>query len=176
MQEADIWRGEAWEIIKNTPEFIYQILTKRPERILGCLPSDWEEGYPNVWLGTSVENNDTRHRIEILSTLPAAVRFVSFEPLLEYVDLNFDLSTQMRIDWAIFGGESGNETGKYRYRPCEVEWMAKMIGEIRVLTPVFVKQMGTHLSKQLGMSDRHGSNIEEFPIDLQIRDMPYKYA
>ena len=54
--EADAWRPEAWEIIKATPHLQYQILTKRPERILQCLPPDWGEGYANVWLGISVED------------------------------------------------------------------------------------------------------------------------
>src|SRR5690554_953312 len=55
--DADEWRKEAWDIIKRTPHHIYQILTKRPERIKDCLPDDWcGENYSHVWLGTSVED------------------------------------------------------------------------------------------------------------------------
>src|ERR1051325_11572731 len=62
IEEADEWRPEAWEIIRKTPEFIYQILTKRPERIIGNIP--WiTEPWPNVWLGVSVENETALHRI-----------------------------------------------------------------------------------------------------------------
>ena len=56
IEEADEWRNEAWDIIRDTPQFDYLILTKRPENIKDRLPKDWENGYPNVWLGISAEN------------------------------------------------------------------------------------------------------------------------
>lgn len=78
-----------------------------------------------------------------------------------------------KIDWMIIGGESGNETGKYLYRPCELSWIEKIVKDCKQQhIPVFVKQMGTHLSKQFKMSDRHGGNIDEFPEHLQIREFP----
>ena len=52
-EKADAWRGDAWEIIRRTPHLTYQILSKRTDRIRACLPPDWGEGYPNVWLGVS---------------------------------------------------------------------------------------------------------------------------
>ena len=52
IEEAEAWRAEAWAIIRQTPNLIYQICTKRPERIAACLPADWGTGYPNVWLYT----------------------------------------------------------------------------------------------------------------------------
>jgi protein gp37 len=79
----------------------------------------------------------------------------------------------MSFGWVIIGGESGNENGKYRYRPCDVEWMEELAYAFDSCgVPVFVKQMGTHLSKVLGMSDRHGSNIDEFPLKLRLRKFP----
>src|ERR1700730_8023129 len=78
--EADEWRTEAWEVIRQTPRHTYQILTKRPERIPGHLPSGWP--FPNVWLGTSVENPRFYWRIEALKGVAASVRFLSLEPLL----------------------------------------------------------------------------------------------
>lgn len=81
----------------------------------------------------------------------------------------------MSFDWVIIGGESGNETGKYRYRPCEIEWMEELAHAFHSCgVAVFVKQMGTHLAKKLGMSDRHGGNIDEFPASLKIREFPKK--
>lgn len=77
-----------------------------------------------------------------------------------------------QFDWIIIGGESGNETGKYRYRPCKIEWMEDIINAFPKNVKVFVKQMGTHLAKELRMSDRHGGNIDEFPPTLQIREFP----
>jgi len=171
--EIDAFRNEAWDIIRRCPEHTFQILTKRPERIAECLPLDWGDGWDNVWLGTSVGSNKGRHRIEQLVEVPAKIRFVSFEPLWEEVDLNFDVSTLIKIDWAIIGGESGNETGKYRYRPCKLEWIESMATELYTCgTSIFIKQLGTHLAKEMGMKDRHGGNIEEWPFHLQVRNFP----
>ena len=79
----------------------------------------------------------------------------------------------VKIHWAIIGGESGHETGKYRYRPCKLEWLRQMSNDLKNFgISVFIKQMGTYLSKEMQLSDRHGGNIEEFPFDLQIREFP----
>lgn len=79
---ADEFRREAWEIIRATPQSTYQILTKRPERIAECLPEDWGRGYPNVWLGVTIENRRFVDRAVTLGEIPVAVRFISAEPLL----------------------------------------------------------------------------------------------
>ena len=77
------------------------------------------------------------------------------------------------FDWVIVGGESGNENGKSKYRPCNLEWIEDIVSVCkRNRKPVFVKQLGTHLSKELKMSDRHGTKIEEFPTQLQVREFP----
>lgn len=174
IEEADQWRDEAWDIIRNTPHLTYQILTKRPERILDCLPEDWGDGYDNVWLGVTVENNATRHRISTLSEVPARVRFISFEPLLEFIELAeyLPILTQY-YHWAILGGESGNDNGFYRYRPSELEWYEYLADVCKISQmAVFVKQLGTHLHKQLGLKDRHARDMEEFPESLKIREFP----
>lgn len=127
-EDADAWREEAWEIVRATPRSTYQILTKRPENIADRLPADWGEGYPNVWLGVSIENRRYVHRAELLRAVPAAVRFISAEPLLGplvatggffargpggqyhpdwpdgYIGPDLALAG---IDWLITGGESG---------------------------------------------------------------------
>jgi protein gp37 len=83
IDKADNWREEAWRIIWETPQFNYLILTKRPERIDDCLPSNWGNGYPNVWLGVSAENQKyADERIPILLSVPSIVHFISAEPLL----------------------------------------------------------------------------------------------
>lgn len=77
------------------------------------------------------------------------------------------------IDWVIIGGESGNETGKYRYRPCNLEWIQKIVHACKESSiPVFVKQLGTHLSKEMGLKDRHGGDITEWPENIQVREFP----
>jgi len=194
IQDADEWRAEAWEIIKATPQHTYQILTKRPERIIECLPEDWGDGYPNVWIGISVEDQDAANeRIPFLKGFDAVIKFVSFEPLLDDINLltedlkyviwkpfmnedgNFDISINMAFDWAIIGGESGNENGTYKYRPCYINSILSLTTLLmEVDVKVFIKQFGTYLSKHLGYKDRHGGNIEEWPINMQIREMPNK--
>jgi len=175
-ESIDGYRKEAWDIIRKCPHLIFQILTKRPERIADHLPPDFGDGLENVWFGTSVGHKTAKNRLWDLSHLTTTCKtFVSFEPLWERLDFdNEDLSTIMSFDWVIIGGESGNDTGKYRYRPCEIEWMKEISEAFSSCgVPVFVKQMGTYLSKSLGMSDRHGSNINEFPLALRKREFPH---
>jgi len=176
IEEADEWRADAWEIIRKTPQHTYQILTKRPERIKACLPDDWGDGYPNVWLGVSVENQDNIGRIHLLAEIPAAVRFVSAEPLLGEVNFRADdkvFESFKKMDWIIVGGESGNNTGKYQYRPCEIEWMELIAHQCAYEgVACFIKQLGTHMSKQFNLKDRHGGDILEFPPHLQVRQFP----
>lgn len=205
-EEIDSYRNEAWDIIRKCPQHIFQILTKRPERIMHHVPEDWGEGWGNVWLGTSVGSQNAYMRILDLLKVKAKVKFLSIEPMWAEVklrDINhkiceddalmqpingnaqwFDvLAGQMangqfgyncpKIDWVIVGGESGNETGKYRYRPCELKWIEQIVNDCKATSiPVFVKQLGTYLSKQLRLSDRHGGNIEEWPLSLRIREFP----
>lgn len=97
---ADAWRDEAWRIIRDTPQHVYQVLTKRPERIADHLPADWGQGYPNVWLGTSVENQRWTTRIPILLAVPARVHWISAEPLLGPLDLTKYLCPPMRVSGA----------------------------------------------------------------------------
>ena len=77
------------------------------------------------------------------------------------------------IGWVVTGGESGNTTGKYRYRPCDIKWIEKIVTQCKKYNvPVFVKQLGTHLATEMKLSDRHGANIDDFPVNLQIRQFP----
>jgi protein gp37 len=173
LPEIDEFRHEAWEIIRKCPQHTFQILSKRPDRIENCLPEFWDEIKSRVWLGTSVGSDEGIHRITELRKLrnKASVLFVSFEPLHGPVS-NFDISTVIDIDWIIIGGESGNENGKYKYRPCELEWIEDLIHDFQITSKIFVKQLGTHLAKKLKLSDRHGGNIDEFPVHLRIREFP----
>jgi protein gp37 len=168
----DSFRDEMWDIIRQCPHHTFQVLTKRPERIVECLPDDWGDGWNNVWMGTSIGHQEAIGRIHQLLEVPASKRFVSFEPLWSKVDMNLDLSDLCSIDWAIIGGESGNETGMYRYRPCSIEWIESLISDLTPTTSIFVKQLGTHLAKEMGLKDRHGGDIDEWPEHLRIREFP----
>ncbi|MEO5776465.1 MAG: DUF5131 family protein [Flavobacterium sp.] len=177
ISESDMWRDDAWDIIRRTPQHTWQILTKRPDRIRQSLPADWGDGWDNVWLGVSVESQDYFYRASILSQIPARTRFISAEPLLGELNLLKEVDGKKIIDdihWVIIGGESGNETGKWLYRPCELKWLEKIIVDLKSETDVavFNKQLGTWLSKQLGCKERHGGNIEEWPEHLRVREFP----
>lgn len=157
IEEADEWRIGAWDIIKNTPRHLYQILTKRPERIIENLPKDWGTGWENVWLGVTVETNDYSSRIDVLKQIPAYIRFVSFEPLLEEITL-FNLSG---IDWVITGGESGPDS-----RPCNLYWVKNIIQECNNNNiPVFHKQNGGNkrINGSWGGHSIDGIQYREFP-------------
>jgi protein gp37 len=173
IEDADQWRADAWDVIRKTPHITWQILTKRPERIEKCLPEDWGDGWKNVWLGVSIESQKYMDRAYTLSEVPAAVRFISFEPLIDRIDLELDKRVLRMFGWAIIGGESGNDKGKYRYRECDMEWIRTIISGLRGAgVPVFVKQLGTFLAKQLDTHDRHGGELTEWPNDLKIREFP----
>lgn len=129
--DADPWRDEAWDVIRRTPWHTYQILTKRPGRILHHLPRDWAPWW-SVWLGVSAGTRQGLARLDVLRDVPAGVRFVSFEPLLE--DLGPVNLTG--IQWAILGGESGP-----KHRHCEVAWMQSLADQCHEQgVRVFVKQ------------------------------------
>jgi protein gp37 len=123
---------EVWVVMALCERHTFQIMTKRPDRmreVLGELPV-----LPNVWLGTSVENSDYLFRLDQLRSTPAAVRFVSFEPLLGSVH-DADLSD---IHWAIVGGESGP-----RARRMEPRWVEEIEGLCRAFgVAFFFKQWG----------------------------------
>lgn len=137
IEEADPWRDEAWEIIKATPQHTYQILTKRPERIFKHLPADWGKGYPNVWLGVTGDTQKTTNdRVGLLAGIPAAVRFVSIEPMTEFIDF-FDVDGGPEMDWLICGCESGPGA-----RPMDIGWARTLCYQCEEMQiPFFLKQM-----------------------------------
>ena len=175
IEEIDSYRDDIWRIIRETPNLTYQILTKRPERIRYHLPRDWGSGYKNVWLGVSAENgNAFDKRVPPLLEIPVGIRFSSFEPLLERMEMTEARRVILAagIHWVIIGGESGNDSGKHGYRLCHLDWMRHLVENMPDSTAVFVKQLGTHIAKAMRLLDLHGGNIEEFPDNLQIRNYP----
>lgn len=122
-----------FDVIKSTPQHRYQILTKRAERMAEYFTT---RSIPdNVWLGVTVEAQSSRFRIDYLSNLPASVKFLSCEPLVE--DLGeLDLTG---IDWVIVGGESGPQA-----RPMKEEWALNIMKQVEAQgAPFFFKQWGT---------------------------------
>lgn len=186
-EDIDSYRMEAWDIIRQCPQHTFQILTKRPERILDNLPPYWDEIKDRVWLGISVgSNKGIENRFAYLKDIKSisSVLFLSLEPLYEHIDLkeiriryedemNKLYSVFDFVDWVIVGGESGNEKGKYLYRGLNLWTIEKIVEDCREYNvPIFVKQLGTYLAKSMMLKDRHGGDISEFPKNLRIRKFP----
>lgn len=147
IQDADAWRPEAWEIIRQTPQHTYLILTKRPQLIRSRLPEDWGEGYPNVWLGVSVENPQMQaNRTPLLQQIPAVHRFLSIEPLLEPLD-PLDLTG---LSWVIVGGESGPG-----YRPMPHAWVWPILEACQQHDVVFFFKQSAALQPETGTALQH---------------------
>lgn len=102
------WRADLWGIIRATPNLTWQLLTKRPQNISKMLPIDWGNGWPNVWLGTTTENQEEydRRRLHLLK-IPARVHFFSCEPMLSRIIPDHTNESGKKI-WYIVGGESGH--------------------------------------------------------------------
>jgi protein gp37 len=162
------WRAALWQLIAATPHLDWLLLTKRPQNIAKMLPEGWGGGWPNVWLGTTVENQtEADRRIPHLLATPAAVRFLSCEPLLGPVDLTWafpDLRTacchkcgfrtnqvggtcpndgsplrgDIGTDWVIVGGESGPNA-----RPMHPDWARSLRDQCQAAGVAFhFKQWG----------------------------------
>lgn len=130
---------QIFDVICDTPWHIYQILTKRHERLLET--ANYLEWHDNIWMGVSVENQNYVHRVDYLRQIPAKVRFLSCEPLLG--DLQLDLTG---IHWVIAGGESGN-----KYRPVEVDWVRNIRDRCQAENVAFFfKQWGGRTPKANG--------------------------
>ena len=148
--------ARVWRTMKDTPRHTYQILTKRPDRMGEVLSSKSFEVLPNVWLGTSVEDGRVLARLDHLRTVPAAIRFVSLEPLIGSVAAG-DLTG---IDWAIVGGESGP-----RARSMELAWVTEIERMCRKSgTAFFFKQRGGKNKKAAGRM-LNGRTYDEMPSE-----------
>lgn len=148
---------KVWAVMQETPRHTYQILTKRPERMAQVLALPQFEVLPNVWLGASVEDGRVLGRLDAIRSVPAAVRFVSLEPLIGSVAKG-DLTG---IDWAIVGGESGP-----RAREMKPEWVDEIEAMCRrSKTAFFFKQWGGKNKKAAGRT-LHGRTYDEMPAHI----------
>ena len=181
------WRGEFWKLIGRTPNLDWLLLTKRPENVAHMVPSEWldapgNEGkgdWPsNVWLGVSVENQETAdQRIPHLLEIPAKLRFLSVEPLLGPIQFPLPCRDSVfwsGVHWVIIGGESGAGA-----RPCTIGHIREIVQQCQSASvPVFVKQLGAKPVNREGVphptptDPKKGGYFDEFPQDLQVREAP----
>lgn len=189
-----------FETIRRTPWLDWLILTKRIGNVKRMVPSDWGDGYPNVWLGISVCNQIEAERdIPKLLATPAEIRFLSCEPMIgpialaEWIGLvPAIVEWRPRVDWVIVGGESGPKA-----RPFNIEWARAIVADCRrSAVPPFVKQLGAkpflhrqssltssgpgyrlsanlaEIDMEIPLIDRKGGSWEEWPADLRVREFP----
>lgn len=128
------WQLDAMRVMLETPQHVYQILTKRPENIMKFVNRYGNEFPRNVWVGATMERHDYTHRIDALRNVPAYLKFLSIEPLVgDPGTLNLE-----GIGWVIIGGESGQGS-----RPMKAEWVRKAIKQsVDQGVPTFMKQWG----------------------------------
>lgn len=195
--ELESPRQRLRELIAKTPMLNWLLLTKRPQNYERFFP----DAPPNVWKGTSVEDQETAdERIPRLLRSPATIHFVSYEPALGPVDFAYSVH-QRRIgdpqpDWIIIGGESGTQA-----RPFNVEWARQAIKQCKADgVACFMKQLGAFsvwdgcglvadnpkcktvkdyvsgVGEMLRLitKDSHGGNMDEWPEDLRVRQFPTK--
>jgi protein gp37 len=161
-------------IVPCTPDLRWQFLTKQVANVKKFVPVSWLTGaWPgNVQMGISVVNQAEADRdIPRLLALPAAIRFLSYEPALGPIHL---ASYLHGLDWIICGGESG---GKNTARPMELNWARDLRNQCKAANvPFFAKQLGNVQARRLGLKgDRHGGNMDLWPgelDDLKHREWP----
>lgn len=158
--------SDVWRVMRETPQHQYQILTKRPDRMADILNRVCPTPLKNAWLGTSVEGEAVVGRIDELLNVPATIRFISFEPLIDSVGI-VDLAG---IDWAIVGGESGKDA-----RPIKEIWIDEIHTACKKSrTAFFFKQWGTwgkdnkKRSKKLNGRHYRKKTWDEMPAQAQL--------
>lgn len=154
-QVEGLWRRDLWLLIHATPHLDWLLLTKRPQNIWRFLPNSWgDKGWHNVWLGTTVENQEEADkRIPRLLDIPARVRFLSCEPLLGPLFLG-----GMTPDWVIAGGESGPG-----HRTPDPNWFRGLRDQCSVAgIPFLFKQWGGRTPKAGGRT-LDGRTHDQYP-------------
>lgn len=184
------WRRALWDLIRATPNLDWLLLTKRIGNVRKMLPADWGPGYPNVWLGATVVNQAEADRdVHKLLDTPAAVRFLSCEPLLGPIDLTrlelvpdridqgglagirldalqgrfreSGVAFGTRVDWVIAGGESGLHA-----RPMEPAWCLEIARACAAAGTAFFMKQGSRANWP------DFKDFYRFPVELRVRQFP----
>jgi len=142
LDTADEWRGEAWEMMRLRSDLHFFFITKRIHRLMDCLPPDWGDGYENVSICSTCENQDRADfRLPILNAAPIKHKFIACEPLLGPVNLLPYLNSN--VCQVVAGGESGAKA-----RLCRYEWILSLRDQcMAVGMPFMFKQTGANFEK-----------------------------
>lgn len=146
LDEADKWRKEVWAMIKERQDLVFVILTKRIDRFMKSLPEDWCEGYDNVFLGCTVENQEVAdYRLPLFLSYPIKRRFIACSPLLGPIDLTPYLKG---VEHVTVGGETSKVA-----RVCDYEWVLDIHNQCE-------KERITFWFKNTGSQFKHDGIIE----------------
>ena len=168
LEDADEWRQGCWDMIRQRQDLHFYIITKRIDRFAQCIPSDWGDGWDNVTLCCTCENQDrTDYRLPIFLSLPIKHREVICEPMIGEINMEKYLAKGL-IEHVSCGGESGDNA-----RPCDLRWIQEVRREcIRCAVPftfrqtgaVFIKDSRTyHLDRKLHISQAKKSGYSYVP-------------
>jgi protein gp37 len=169
IEEADEWREDAWLMIKRRSDLLFYMVTKRPERIAQCLPEDWGDGYENVTISCTMENQRCAdERLPIFRELPIRHKEIICEPLLGPIDFHGMLAPlayaaspmngdAQRCEQVTVGGESGRDA-----RVCDYDWVLNIREQcINAGVPFHFKQTGATFRKD--------NRLYHIPRDQQMR-------
>lgn len=143
IEEADEWRAEAWEMMRTRSDLRFMMITKRIDRFLDTIPPDWNDGYNNITICCTIENQDRAdYRLPFYKAAPIKHKTLICEPLLERINLQaYDIGSW--IEQIVVGGESG-----YQARECNFEWIMELQDLCREQGVSFwFKQTGAHFIK-----------------------------
>lgn len=141
IDEADEWRNDCWKMIRERQDCTFLFLTKRIDRFLKCIPDDWGDGYENVVVCCTIENQrNADYKLDIFSRLPIKHKCITAQPLLERIDIKKYLED---IELVVVGGESD-----YNARPLDYSWVLDIREQcIRKNVSFEFRQLGTNFIK-----------------------------
>ena len=141
IEEADAWRQECWQMIRQRPDCTFLFLTKRIERFLSCIPDDWGDGYENVVVCCTIENQvNADRKLSVFRTLPIRHKCITAQPLLEQIDIEQYLDD---IELVVVSGESARDA-----RPFDYAWALEIRDQcIRRNVSFEFRQCGTNFIK-----------------------------
>lgn len=141
IEEADEWRLECWQMIRERSDLHFLFLTKRIERFMDCIPEDWNDGYDNVSVGCTVENQDRAdYRLSIFNELPIKHKNIICQPLIEEINISAYLDN---VELVVVGGESDRNA-----RPLDYTWVLSIREQCIARKVHFeFRQCGTHFIK-----------------------------
>jgi protein gp37 len=141
IEEADEWRKECWAMIKERTDLNFLFLTKRIERFMQCIPDDWNDGYDNVTVGCTIENQETAdYRLSIFENIPIKRKNIICQPLIENITIEKHMKN---IELVVVGGESDKNA-----RPLDYDWVLFIREQcLRKQVSFEFRQCGTYFIK-----------------------------